>query len=277
MAPSNLKRVTALESHKGNLWVAAYEEGLFVWEGSKWRKQNGVPPYLTSLSSDGNYLWYGTWMQGKIGYLKASRVTQIPLPRLVVPRFAYRVTCIVASESAVWLGTQGYLIRYDVEAGDWSHLVSVGTVDALLGLPQGLWLCAGGQVLHVQHSPNHFSVATVPAFTGVSVSVLAIAGDALWVGASRQAQPLLGKYQVKDGRLQWSEVPSRGFVRAILQVGNNVFVGLEEGGVWRYYQREDRWERVATNLVESVSCLVKVGHSLVIGGEEGVEFIEGLQ
>lgn len=277
MFTTSLKRVMALEKHRGTLWVAAYGEGLFRWEGGKWRQQKGVSAYITSLSSAGNRLWYGTWMQGYIGYLEGSKAVQMPLPRLVVPRFAYRVNCLIASQSEIWVGTQGYLIRGEIESRyddkEWKHLVSVGSVDSLVLTPRGLWLCADGRVLLVERSPNHFSVASVPAFAGVSVSVLALARDnALWVGANRQGQAFLGKYRTSDGKLGWNKIPSQGDVKAILEVGDYVFVGLGKGGLWRHHQKARRWEHRTTKQVTTVEHLAHFGSSLVIGGEQGVEF-----
>lgn len=278
MFTASLKRVMALERHRGALWAAAYGEGLFVWERDKWRQRQGVSAYITSLSSAGNRLWYGTWMQGYIGYLEGSKVAQMPLPRLVVPRFAYRVNCLIASHSEIWVGTQGYLIRSEIgspyDDAEWEHLVSVGMVESLVLTPRGLWLCADGRVLLVERSPNRFSVALVPVFAGVSVSVLASApNNALWVGANRQGQAFLGKYRISDGKLWWSKIPSQGDVKAILEVGDYVFVGLGEKGLWRYHQKEGRWEHRTTKQVTKVECLAQFGSSLVIGGEQGVEFV----
>lgn len=276
MLTDKIDKVKALEWHRGKIWAASYGKGLFIWDGDSWQMKDASDEFVTCLSSEGERLWYGTWMNGEIGYLESQRssVVKVPLPRLITPRFAYRVTKILSSRSSVWLGTDGYLLRYDVETGDWSHLISVnGTVEVLARSSQGLWLSTGIDVYRVKDDSGSFSLTAVSAFRGMSVSALVSVNETLWVGAVQKAQSLLGKYRVKDGHVQWSKIPSRQPVGAILVSGEYVFAGLEGGGLWRYHQRTRNWERIKTQRVRSICSLAKAGQSLIVGGEEGIEVV----
>jgi len=114
-----LRYVVGMVFFKNHLWVASYGQGLYFYNYGKWHKRADITPWISCLASDNKEIWIGTWMEGYIGLIKANgRYNVIHLPTILVSRGVYRVNCILLDREKVWVGTDGYLLRYCKKRGD---------------------------------------------------------------------------------------------------------------------------------------------------------------
>lgn len=277
-------RVTALAWFQNQVWAADYGNGLFVRDGSGWQRIDAnVPRFITGLLADGQRLWYGLWMTGQVGYLDSDyRAHTIPLPRLVTPRFVYRVNCLTACGSSAWFGTQGYLLEYSINEGEWTRLLRLGEVLSLCGTGSSVWI-GTDESLAVLDRNQQPSPAVKTVCQGMKVSAIASGRDGLYFGGYSAGGWRVQKYSIREGRITPLDKPLPGWVSAIIVDGETVFAGVgsgsktqqaeefSQGGVFSLDRQANRWTRLRSVRLTDVWCLLKVGKTLWVGGYAGIQ------
>lgn len=280
-------QVTSLAWFRGYVWAASYGRGLFVYEGENWRLMNvQVPRFITCLSAEGQRLWYGSWMTGQVGYLDiAYRSRTVPLPRLVTPRFAYRVNSLTASGSSVWFGTMGYLLEYSLDDDEWISLLRLGEVLSLAAVGSSLWVGTKEGLTVVERTQDTpYSVRLIR--NQIEVSTIVSEDSSLYLGTYSKGGGHIQRYSIHTGRLESLGTALPGRVSGIVVAGTQLFAGVgsgnitqddgkefSEGGVFAYDSQERRWYRIETVQLKDVWCLLRVGRTLWIGGYAGVQQI----
>lgn len=283
-----LQRVTALAWFRNRIWAASYGTGLFVLKGQQWQPwmPEAIPRFLTCLSADSQRLWFGTWMEGKIGYLDTDLHPHfISLPKLTTPRFVYRNSCLASEDSSVWLGTDGYLLNYDTQENDWQLILAVGSVNSIQRMASLLWV-GTDETLMVLEKKRNVPCSLRIVINQMRVSSLATDGDTLWLGGQLKEEGCIGQYVVSERRFVPVRVPIKGWINDITPMKNHLFFSVgsgsrsfdygEEfphGGVFIYNKRSRQWHRVKFISLTDVWCLLKVGQILYIGGYAGVQRI----
>lgn len=282
----SLQRVTGLAWFQNRIWAASYGAGLFFLDGKRWQHWDDktVPRFLTCLSANNQQLWYSTWMEGKIGYLDVGlRSLTIPLPELVTPRFVYRNNCLIADGASVWIGTEGYLLGYSMQAKDWTTILSVGAVRSLQKRHSSLWVSTEESLMVLDLKQSVPCLLRV-ALRQVEISALALDGDTLWLGGQLRSRWRVGQYSISKERFVPVNAPFEGWVNAIVATTDRVFFavgsgsrsfyegeGFSGGGVFLYDKRRRSWSRVESSLADAW-CLLKVGQTLWVGGFAGVQW-----
>lgn len=281
------KRVSALAWFQGRIWAATYGSGLFVLDGQRWRQwqDKTIPRFLTCLYANKQWLWYGTWMEGRIGFLGPDlHAFTVPLPKLVASRFVHRNNCLTINGSTVWIGTQGYLLSYDTRQKDWMMILPVGSVNALQPMHSSLWLGTEDSLMVLDRKRGIPCLLRV-VLDRIEVSCLIADGDNLWLGGQLGEGRCVGRYSFGSNRLVPMRTPFKGSVQAIVATRNRVFVGVgsgsmsfessecAEGGVFVYDKRSRWWNKIEPLQITDVWSLLVVGQSLLVGGYAGLQVV----
>lgn len=284
-------RVTALAWFQNTLWAASYGRGLYVNNGAGWRPAPiRTSRYITCLSSDGQRLWYGTWMTGQVGYIDTELRHQIiPLPRLITPRFAFRVNCLTVDESAVWYGTDGYLLNYNIDNSEWASVLNLGTIVALAKMGSFLWVGTEDSLISVAKSrelPYEIRVLR----ENVKVSSIYPATESLYLGVYERGGWYIQEYSPKTERLSVLDGKLPGWISGIAASKNKIFAAVGsrditqvkhtefvEGGLFVLDCHKGVWVKERSAKVTDAWCLLKVNDTLWVGGYSGIQQLRAVE
>jgi hypothetical protein len=288
------RNLVALTVFRRQLWAAYYGQGLYFLDGKQWRFQQRCPKYITGVFADVDRLWFCTWMEGEIGFVKHAYAppTRIPLPRLVTPRFAYRNYCIAASETEVWVGSQTYLLRLQKgsreETPEWDLVIPIPSdiVYSIVPHANGVWIAAAGGLWVFRENPQGFQFQLVRS--DLSISHIAIDPDrkTLWVGSKNAKEGALWLYEIESGR--WNLVvkfpirDDKTEVTAILPSSRFVYASIgscsftaetavsAKGGVGLYDKKSGQWYWLEGLQGKDIKSLAVFEGNLWVGGADGI-------
>jgi hypothetical protein len=286
--------VVALCGFRGQLWAACYGQGLFFWDGRRWHFQPRSPKYITGLSADADRLWFCTWMEGEIGFVRRERTSpiMIPLPRLVTPRFAYRNLCITADTSNVWVGSQSYLLCLDKgskeQKPEWKLVIASGSISSIVSIKNGTWV-ASRELWVYREDARGFSFRAIRSDISITNMALDPSGKELWVSSDDEREQTLWRYETGNGR--WEAVVKFAIsptstVTAILPLKRSIYVSVGsygftatptssvQGGVGVYDRRSHQWRWLEGIRIRDVKSLAIFKNHLWIGGAEGIQAIQ---
>jgi hypothetical protein len=286
------RNVVALTVFRRQLWAACYGQGLYFLDGKQWRFQQRCPKYITGVFADVDRLWFCTWMEGEIGFVKHAYAppTRIPLPRLVTPRFAYRNYCIAASETEVWVGSQTYLLRLQKgsreETPEWDLVIPSDLVYSIVPHANGVWIATAGELWVFRENSQGFQFQLVRS--DLSISRIAIDPDrkTLWVGSKNGKEGALWLYEIESGR--WNLVvkfpirDDKTEVTAILPSSRFVYASIgscgftaepadsAKGGVGLYDKKSGQWYWLEGLQGKDIKSLAIFEGNLWVGGADGI-------
>jgi ligand-binding sensor domain-containing protein len=292
-AEAKQRNVVALTVFRRQLWAACYGQGLYFLDGKQWRFQQRCPKYITDLCADVDRLWFCTWMEGEIGFVKRvyAPPIKIPLPRLVNPRFTYRNFCIAASETEVWVGSQTYLLRLQKgsreETPEWDLVIPSDIVYSIVPHANGIWIATAGGVWVFKENSQGFLFQSVRSDMSISRIALDSDGKALWVGSKSGKEGALWLYEIEKGRwnlvVKFSIRDNEAEITAILPSKRFVYVAIGsceftvetatpvKGGVGMYDKKNGQWYWLEGLQGKDIKSLAVFEGNLWVGGADGIQ------
>lgn len=288
----NLKNITSLVWYKGRLWAASYGKGLFIWDNGKWQQYKyHVSKYITCLAVDNKdkKLWYGTWMEGEIGYIidENIRPIKILLPQLITPRWIYRNLCILVNDKFIWIGTQGYLLRYSKDICDWDLIIHIGEVNALVSTKNKTIFIGSDEGLFKLDFNHNLTITKI--LSDIKITYLAEDNNNLWIAGIKNNKFLLGQYLCQTNNINYFDIALNNSITAIISSKTKVYFaeGSDSfsfnenktlrhlGRIIIYDKQNQKWMYIRQNIkIKDIKCILIKNGNLWIGGKEGIQCIK---
>lgn len=250
---------------KGFLWFAT-EEGLSKLEGAKFRtflKDEDHPEKSINANElncvyadeDDPFIWIGTQRDGLCcyNYLTDMFTAYRNKPEETNSLITNDVTSIIpADDGNLWISTYHRGVEYlNKKTGEFTHYNS----NTVKGMPDNVWILANGTdgELFIGHLNQGFSILfpnnkqirnfrhkegdknSLPG--NEVVSIFKDSNDNLWIGTDKG----LSLYNPeKDNFINFRDIPgvpvslASSYVFSICQVGDNLWMGTEEDGVYYF-------------------------------------------
>jgi ligand-binding sensor domain-containing protein len=273
---------------RNQLWVASYSQGLYFYDHGKWHKRTDITPWISCLVSNNNEIWFGTWMEGYIGYIEANGYYKIiHLPTILASRGVYRVNCILLNKEKVWVGTDGYLLRYCKKIRDWDLLLSVGYISALTAQKNIIWFGTNDGLFKITTLKNQFSLKKF--MPKVEITALSIDNDILWVAGvigPKKDKVRIWQYSLKSHQFQIINISTQLPIVSILPFKSKVLflTGLSGFSSINYFNKSYKNNIIIYDIksksckhlrfkskLKTINCAILLDQKLLIGGMGGIQ------
>ncbi len=281
-----LRHAVGIVFFKNHLWVASYGQGLYFYNYGKWRRRTDITPWISCLASNNKEIWIGTWMEGYIGVIKANGCYNvIHLPTILVPRGVYRVNCILLDKEKVWVGTDGYLLRYCKKKRDWDLMLSIGYISILTKQKDSIWIGTNSGLFRLIVLKNQFYLKEV--ISKINITALSIDNNILWIaGVDLKNKVCIFQYMLNSHQLQIININTSLPIVSILPYkskilfltgysgftstnyptnhkNNIIIVYDKKNEIFKYLQFKSK--------LKTINCTILLNHKLLIGGMGGIE------